>query len=149
MSILNTSSQKPNSPLSLEERIELERIMNIKYASKLNGRLFVITSHQDKASSFIKITLLNSDESFYYPVEGRVEHKSQNLSAKEASLLLIDYIDSYFDEYLREDENVFVPIDWNEFTYEGITLSLKGQILDLKSQSIADKILTEGKMLPS
>ena len=149
MSTLSTTPQTPNSPLSLEERTELERIMNIKYASKLNGRLFVITAHQDKASSFIKITLLNSDESFYYPIEGRIEHKSQNLSVKEASLLLIDYIDSYFDEFLREDENVFVPIDWSEFIYEGFTLSLRGQILDLKSESIADKILAEGRVLPT
>ena len=149
MSPLDAATQTPNSPLSLEDRTELERIMNIKYASKLNGRLFTITSHHDAASSFVKVTLLKSDESFYYPIEGRIEHKSQNLSAKEASLLLIDYIDSYFDEYLREDENVFVPIDWSEFTYEGVTLSLRGQILDLKSESIADKILAEGKILPN
>ncbi|NRA44980.1 MAG: hypothetical protein HRU09_08510 [Oligoflexales bacterium] len=148
MSTLNTAPNSPNSPLSMEERMELERIMNIKYASKLMGRLFTITSHHDTAASFVKVTLLKNDESFYYPIEGRIEHKSQNLSAKEASLLLIDYIDSYFDEFLREDENVFVPIDWSEFSYEGFTLSLRGQIQDLKSESIADQILAEGKVLP-
>lgn len=147
MSTLNTASHPPISPLNDEERTELERIMNIKYASKLNDRLFSIKAHQDKASSFVTVTLLKTDESYFYPVEGRVEHKSQNLSAREACLMLLDYIDSYFDEFLREDENVFIPIDWSEFSFEGFTLSLRGQILDLKSESLADKILAEGKTL--
>ena len=105
--------------------------------------MFTIKAHQDAVSSFATVILSKADESYYYPVEGRAEHHSQDLSPREAILLLIDYIDSYFDEFLREDENVFVPIDWNEFYFEGFTLSLRGQILDLKSETLADKILAE------
>ena len=140
-------TQDKKAPISEQECEELARIMSIKYAALLKQRQFYVSCSEDQACSFVKVSLSNLDQSFFYPVEGRIQHKAQNLSAKEGALILCDYIDSYFEEYLDEDENIFLPIDWQDFSQEAINFQLKGQVLNLMAENVADKILMEDKSL--
>ena len=127
--------------LSKDELADLQKIMNIKYASSLNSRFFSITTSIEKNICEVTVTLQSSDQSYFYPVEGHMDHIKQNLSTKESHLLLLDYIDSYFDEYFREDENVFIPITWSPFEFDGYTFMLKGQIFNKKQEKLADELL--------
>lgn len=134
-------SEQELKDVSQEEATELAKIMDIKYASYLNGRFFVITTGASAGFSLATITLRNTDETFFYPVEGRMESKEQNLSHRESCLFLIDYIDTYFEQFLQEGEDTFVPIDWADFHCEGFSFQLKGQIFNKKIDELADLLL--------
>lgn len=139
-----TNAAQENS-LTQDEIKDLARIMTIKYASQLRDRYFEITSKVDGVGAYVTTTLQNSEGSFVYPVEGRMVHAEQNISPKDALLLLIDYIDHYFEEYFHEDENVFLPIDWCSFSYEELDLQLRGQVINQKAQAQADALLAKSQ----
>jgi hypothetical protein len=125
---------------------DLARIMTIKYGSQLRGRVFAITIKTDSAAAYVTTTLHNSERSFVYPVEARMAHKEQNISAKDALLMLVDYTDHYFDEFFHSDENVFLPIDWQTYMYENLDLQMRGQMLNEKAQHEADALLVTSGM---
>ena len=79
---------------------------------------------------YVEVTLSNKDQSFYYPVQARVEHDSKKFNKQDAALYLVDYIEQYFFEFFQEESSL-LPIDWGDFEYNGVDLQLKGQIYNL------------------
>lgn len=136
---------QPEHGVSREESIQLAQIMNLKYAAARRQRYFSIKAAVDGPWATISVVLESADQSFYYPVDGRVLYKTENIDAKSAILLMADYIDAYFEEFFREDENVFIPIDWSHFQFEGINLQLKGQVLNLVHEQAAEELLAGRK----
>lgn len=134
-------SEKNLESLTSKECEELSHIMRIKYASYLRDRIFTIKVEVNRHDCLVNITLANQQETFFYPVEGRINFYEQELSPKDAAMLLIDYIDAYFEEFFKEDENVYLPIDWSPYSFEGFTLYLKAQVRNLKAERQADQIL--------
>lgn len=132
--------------LEANEVAEICKILNIKYGAKRGKRQFSLEhSYEEHSDScLLTIILQNEDQSFHYPIEGQITCKSQNLAPKEALMVLIDFVDSYIDEYFREDENSFMPIDWKEFNLEGHSFYLRGQIRNLMLENQADKLLEAG-----
>jgi hypothetical protein len=128
--------------LTKEDEFSLIQILNRKYAVYLNGRFFRLNVKANTETAFVTVTLLSQDESFFYPVEARIAHRDQELEAKEAVLLTLDYIDIYFDEYFRESENTFLPLDWTAYTFEDAEIELKAQVKNKKSESLADQLLS-------
>ena len=124
--------------LSLDEKADLTRILNTKYAAFLDGRTFQITITSD--SYLVQVTLCLSDaaERFYYPVHGRVSCKEYNLTEREAVMLLLDYMDCYFDEFFKERGELYLTIDWSKHTFESVEFQLKGQIQDLEKERLAE-----------
>ena len=130
------------SSLTEEYLDALADLMNKKYESVLtDGRSFSIST--DYAYDILKVSVIlaNSDRSYYYPVEARIQHKQEELSCFEAAEFLINFIDLYFEEYLFEDDNLFIPIDWTPFSYDAIDFQIRGQILNLKLEAQADSLI--------
>ena len=50
-------------------------------------------------------------------------------------------MDIYFDEYFKGEEDVYIPIDWTEYTFENLSFKMRGQVRNLKMESLADEIL--------
>lgn len=120
---------------------DLAALMQRKYAGFLAQRFFEVSVSKDVTGVHAKMTLRNQDGSFFYPVEGRMAFVDSDLSPRESALLLLNYMDAYFDEYLREGGDVYLPIDWAEYEYEGVPLQLKGQIYNLVIEKMADELL--------
>ena len=133
--------------LTKEEEFSLIQILNRKYAVYLNGRFFRLNLSVDTEAAYATVTLLSQDEAFFYPVDARIAHKDQEVDPKNAVLLLLDYIDIYFDEYFREQENTFLPLDWTAYTFEDVELEMKAQVRNKKAESLADQIIA-GKVDP-
>ena len=128
-----------------EELKELEQILNLRYAQYLSNRFFEISSNVDGIGLVqVKVLLQNTEQSFYYPIEARLDSKDQNISPEQATLVMIDYIDYYFAEYFKEDENVLIPIDWSEFALDGVKFQMRGEIRNLRYELAADEILARG-----
>lgn len=123
----------------------LAKTMESKYAMALKGRSFKVEAEVKGRGVFVKVILSNHDKSYYYPVEARVLYEKEELQCGEAALFLLDYIDAYFDEYLtQENEEIYLPIDWADFQYEAIDFQMRGQILNLKLEELAEQLLKNG-----
>ena len=134
----------PDTLPSEEEILEINDILNKKYNSVLlDGKEFKVSYVYEFNILTVTVLLSNPDQSFYYPVQARVQPQKQDLALIEAFYFLLDYIDLYFEEYLYEDENLFIPIDWTNFEYDAVSFQLKGQILNLKLENEADILIKE------
>jgi elongation factor P hydroxylase len=123
--------------------------MEAKYQAALKDRSFSIDAKHEGRAVYCTVLLSNDDESFYYPVEARVLHEPEELSPREAALFLIDYIDTYFEEFLmEEDESIYVPIDWADHEYDAVNFQIRGQILNRKLDEMADSILRDAGWTP-
>jgi hypothetical protein len=123
---------------------EFAELFNRKYSSRIGMRFFQVETRRETASIYICITLSNESKSFYYPVEGRMYFGDQDMNLASALDILVQYIDSYFEEYLHGDEDIYLPIDWSVYQSEGKEFQLKGQVRNLKAEQAADQLLGEG-----
>ena len=116
--------------------------MDDKYRIGLNGRSFAVEAKLEGIGVLVKVTLEHPDKTFVYPAEARIDFKKEEMTANEAALFLIDYIDTYFEEFLlEEDEELYLPIDWAKHTYEAVDFEVKGQIKNEKLEDMADDLL--------
>lgn len=126
-----------------QELGDLQKIMILKYGAYLKDRSFTISHTNDKQDIHCSITLENPQGTFVYKVEAAVSKKNLALKDKEALLVMLDYIDIYFDEYLKGEENVYIPIDWTDYTFENLTFKMRGQVRNRKAEDLADELLGE------
>jgi hypothetical protein len=141
---MRDSEQTSEKKLTAEECVALADTMRRKYSSFLKDRYFELSVRSDRQGTYATVLLRNERGSFYYPVEGRIADIDHHMSERDAGLFLIDYIDSYFEEFFRENGEVYLPIDWASFDWEGVPLQLKGQILNLEAEQLADRWLESG-----
>lgn len=127
--------------LNDEEKSNLVRIMNTKYASYLEGRFFEIEIASDQDIVNVTVTLRNESDQFHYPVQGQIASKQQDLSPKDGAFLLLDYIDFYFEEFFKENGEVLLTIDWSKHTFDEKEFQIKGQIFNLQRERLADEWL--------
>ena len=127
--------------LTEEEKDSLTKILNTKYAGFLNKRLFQVEAFVEGDTAAVAVILQNPNNRFFYPVEARMLFREQNMNAKDAALFLIDYLDYYFEEYFRDDEDVYLTIDWSKHSFEGKDFYVKGQVLNPEQEKLADEWL--------
>ena len=128
--------------ITQEEANELASAMDDKYRIGLNGRSFAIEAQVVEAGVTVKVTLENEDRSFVYPVEARMSFKNEEMTENKAVLFLVDYIDTYFEEYLlEEDEELYLPIDWAKHTYDAVEFEIRGQMKNEQLEELADDFL--------
>ncbi|MBF0443246.1 MAG: hypothetical protein HQK54_15160 [Oligoflexales bacterium] len=139
--MVNKNKKTPKF-VSSEELAFLSEQMNKKYIAYLtDGKSFKIDARLEDNGVFVTTLLKNPDDSFYYPVEARVDFRKEGLTPYEAGLFLIDYIDIYFEEYLTETDILTLPIDWTLHSYDAVDFHIKGQILNLKLERMADELI--------
>ena len=122
----------------------LASAMDEKYTIYLDDRTFSIESMPEEEGVLVRTTLKSPDESYVYPVEARMLHTVEGLDSRKAALFLMNYIDGYFEDYLTEMESTYLPIDWCEMEYEGVSFQMRGQISNVKVEKMADELLEAG-----
>lgn len=140
------NGQQSKSPLTSTEQVEITNSIQRKYAAFTGNRKFVLEGTADAQAVSLILTLKNDDESFFYPVEARMSYREEGLSQKAATGVLLDVMDSYFQEFLVNDGEVYLPIDWQEYeSADGQKLQLRGQIRNMKLEKMADDLLSGGQ----
>ena len=140
---MTDKTKKPEFVTETELK-DIASVMERKYTSFVGDRSFQATAKKDARGVYATVTLANGSGSYFYPVEGRIAHVDHEMNNRDAVLFLLNYIDLYFEEYFREGGDVYLPIDWSNYDYEGVQLQLKGQILNLEVERMADAILERG-----
>lgn len=141
-SILFEKSFFQNPLFTPEEALSITQSMGSKYGNQLQDKFFSLESGSIKDVFYIKVTLQNKDESFYYPVMARMAYDSKKKSKPESTSLILDYIDFYFSQYLKDAE-VLLTTEWSEYECEDQKIQLAGQVFNLKLEKEADKILKQ------
>ncbi len=136
-----------STQLMTEEQTKtLATMLERKYGGNLGDKFFDIESSREGKVLYAKVTLRDATGKFFYPVEARINLEGQEITVPEARDLLLDYIDAYFDEFLSQDQGVFLTIDWSDYDCDGIDLQMRGQIHNKLLESAADDLI-EGKPL--
>jgi len=132
-------------PVEQAELDELASLMTQKHTASTEGRRFSIALDQQDTVTQVTVSLANDDETFVYPVEGRLHTEDEEMTSRQAALFLCDYIDLYFEDYFDGDENLFLPIDWSDYEYEAVRFQLRGQVVNRKAELLADSLLAGEK----
>jgi hypothetical protein len=126
-----------------EKNQEVANLFEKKYGAWLGQRFFEVASATQSAVVTVNVTLRNADKSFFYPIEGRIQFEDQDMKADDARNFLLDYIDAYIEEFLTGGEETYLPIDWANYDCEGFELQLRGQILNIKLEELADQLMNQ------
>ena len=133
--------------LSSAECLNLASVMDRKLASGRGDRRFSIKCESISDGLHVTVLLSSPSGSFYYPVEARMKAGEDQRLDRAAALFLVEFIDQYFDTYLNYDKDTYLPIDWTDFESDGRTFQVKGQVLNMELEKLADAILERGETL--
>lgn len=130
---------------SKEETKKICDHMTAKFAPFLNGDFFQLESGYQGHQHQIRLTLMNRDQSFFYPIEAICigDDEQKDLSSQDIGLLMVEYLILYFEEFLSEDRNVYLPIDWSVHHSDDITFFVRGFVRNIKSEKLADELLAQ------
>jgi hypothetical protein len=126
------------------ESKKISALMNMKYKTLLDKEQFQVESGFDEQQVQIKVTLESNDKSVFYPIElihvieNREEQPPQ--TADEIASLMLDYIDVYWQEYLNDGRDVFVPLAWGKHVCEGVEFFIRGFVRNRSLEEQADEL---------
>ncbi len=129
--------------LTSEECAELANVMNRKHESLRDDRKFSIEAKYEGGEVYVTAVLQNDNETFYYPVEARLDWAEEEMLHRDAALFLIDFMDLYFEDYLENGEDLYLPIDWAPYEYDAVKFQIRGQVLNRLVDRMADELLAQ------
>ena len=119
---------------------QLNDRFNSRYHDRRGDRSFTINAKCYDDKVWMQTLLRNNSDTFHYAVE---TYTSKNKHPRAQAFFLLAYMDAYWDEYFSEDEGVYLPIDWTEHCYQEEKFFIKGQVLNLKAEKLANDLLGE------
>lgn len=132
--------------LSKYETKRIAEALHVRHEAYLQeGERFELSGHVAKNEIYVQMLLHNADDSFYYPVECRLDPAEALLKVNDALDLALDFLDYYFGRYFREERDVFLAIDWTVYDFEDKKIQAKGQIQNLKLEQMAEDWIQKNK----
>ena len=141
------SGQSNQQAAQLERNQTIASLLERKYGAWLGRRYFEIDSRIEGPVLNVTILLRDADKSFYYPIEGRINFGDQDLAVESAKDFLLDFMDAYVEEFLSGGEETYLTLDWSTYDCDGIELQMRGQILNLRLESMADELMSRSDIL--
>lgn len=87
----------------------------------------------------VALILKREDRTAVYRMEATIERSQYPaMSDSEALDHSLDFLDWYLGEYLREDRNVFLPLDWKPHQYGDIQVLARGDLTNELLDEAAD-----------
>ncbi|MEN9530484.1 MAG: hypothetical protein RI932_2357 [Pseudomonadota bacterium] len=138
------SSKQVKSVWDATETRKISALMNLKYKTLLDDEQFQVESGFNEQQVQIKVTLERNDKSVFYPIEliHVIENQDEQSAPgiEEIASLMLDYIDVYWQEYLHEGRDVFVPLAWSKHACEGVEFFVRGFIRNRTLEEQADEL---------
>jgi hypothetical protein len=141
------SGQSNQQAAQSERNQTIASLLERKYGAWLGRRYFEIDSRIEGPVLNVTILLRDADKSFYYPIEGRINFGDQDLAVESAKDFLLDFMDAYIEEFLSGGEETYLTLDWSTYDCDGIELQMRGQILNLRLESMADELMSRSDIL--
>lgn len=144
LSLLNFEETSPIFN-SLEKK-NICDFLNHKFSFFLKSENFDFQAGYKGDQIQLKLILANHDESFFYPIEAifvQDDDSNQKLSPHNTALLILEYLELYFNDFFSENREVYLPIDWSMHQHNNVKFFLRGFIRNLKMEKIADEFLSK------
>ena len=125
-----------------QELRSLAQRFNARFHDTRGERWFVIDAAERDSNTWVQVLLRNDTDAFHYPVEARIAPCATRAPRAQAFFLLA-FIDSYWEEFFEEGEDLFIPIDWSPYEYQGEKFHLRGQVFNRRAEKMADELLAE------
>lgn len=120
---------------------EVCSLLEKKYAAYLNDEVFVLEAGSTATQVQLRLTLAKRDGSYSYPIECVLPRSPQDdVSPDDAGIILLDYLDVYWNEFLTEGRDTWVTIDWSEHHSQGLTFYLRGFPRNLAAEQEAEAL---------
>lgn len=142
-----------NETTQIFDEAEVKKIcqyLNKKFSTLLKNEKFSLETGFKGTQVQLKLILSNEDKSFYYPIEAICmneplpeDEEDEMLTPNDVAYLMLDYLTLYFEEFLTEDRNVFLPLDWSVHQSDEFSFFLRGFVRNLKVEKIADEFLAK------
>ena len=127
-----------------ETPTRLAVILGKKYQAFLRKEAFLIEAERNDEVVQVRTTLRASDGSLSYPVEGVLMRTArQESEVEELALLMVDYLDVYWNEYLSAGRETFVTLDWSRHECDGEEFFLRGFVRNLNAEADADALFRQ------
>ena len=99
-----------------------------------------VTGQRDGEWLMVRWTIDNEAQTLVYPIDARVNLKSQNLRERAGIDLLYDLLGAQMDEFLRT-RDPFTGPNWEEVEFTGKQVWLRGQIRNEAAESHGSTLL--------
>jgi hypothetical protein len=129
--------------LSVDEISVMEELFVKRFKDGIkSGETIQYSGYYTDKVLYMNVLLKNADDSYFYPIETYISvDDNPDIGIAEAKLVLLDFIDSYFEDYLGNNRDTLIPIDWAAFTVKGRKVFARGQVLNKKLEREADLLL--------
>ncbi len=125
-----------------EENKRWENLLQKKHRLYLSDEEFIILTGYNKEQLQILFTFQKKDGSLFYPIEIVCMHTDyQTLKKETIAALIVDYIDSYFQEFFEENRSIYLPLDFSTHEHEDIKFFMRGFIRHKHLEKWADELL--------
>jgi hypothetical protein len=116
-------------------------LLNHKYFAFVEDEVFTIDALGNHEQVQLRMTLLKKDGSVKYPVEAvHLLEPESKYSKADLAFLMLDYLDNYWQEYFREDRDVYLSLDWSKHEFEGGAFFLRGFVRNVALEDAADAL---------
>jgi len=131
-----------------KEREKISFYLQKQFASFLNQETFEIVDGYKKDQIQITLTLSNTDTTFRYPVESVFVYDAESDEKSRPAphnivLIMLDYLTTYFEEFLSKSRDVYLPLNWGTHQHENLSFFLRGFPRNAKLEQEADALLAK------
>ena len=91
----------------------------------------------------VRWELANTNRSFVYPVDCRLDVGVERLPETTAKEVLYDFLGGVFEAYLTGGREPFTGLTWETIDFAGRTLYVRGQERNEEAESAAEEMLDE------
>jgi hypothetical protein len=124
-------------------------LMIKKYISYLQDETFELEVQKSDEWIQIRLTLKSLNGSDAYPVELLMPFEElkgtegEEVRAAELVDMAVDYLDTYWNEYLTEERDTFLSLDWSTHKADGQTFFMRGSHHSVGLEKMADEFLAK------
>lgn len=130
-------AKAPNKPvLDPLYKQKVLRLLNERHGQSLRSERFELEARREGDEAVVKLVLRSNDNTSVYTMEAAVESsKYPALTEAQAVDITLDFLDWYVGEYLREEREALLPLDWKSMRFGDLDVMARG---DLRNEFLDD-----------
>jgi hypothetical protein len=116
-------------PLDPNTRTRALALLDERHGSSLRNERFELDAVREDGDVIVRLVLRSDDRTHVYTMEATIlREKYPALSESQAVDLSLDFLDWYVGEYLREERDVFLPLDWSPHQLGDLEVMARGEL---------------------
>lgn len=120
-------------------RTKVLSLLHDRHKAALRDETFTLEAVREHGDVLVTLTLAKRDQTQVYTMQAVISRdKYSALSEEQALDLTIDFLDWYVGEYLREDRDVFLPLDWKMHVFGDLEVMARGEVRNAFLDDAAD-----------